>query len=136
MSKERTIASRLREFGKSKFGAEHGWKKRFADALGVTSQHLDRYLSGGSEPGNKMYFRLIQIDCDIHWLLTGNRAVSQEPLTVEEKEMLAMLKKAGVDSADKLTYLLNPERLAASIAAAAVKEIQAKYRVRKNTGKK
>ncbi|MBI4427933.1 MAG: helix-turn-helix transcriptional regulator [Ignavibacteriales bacterium] len=136
MSKRVGITDRLIEFGQATFGKKRGWKKQFADGLGVTAQHLDRYLSGGSEPGNKMYFRLIQLGCDIHWLLTGDKMKPSGLMTPVEKDMLAALKKAGYDSAEKLKYLLSPEDLAANIAAAAVREIKARYGAkRKSTNK-
>lgn len=134
MAKQSTIAERLKEFGQSKFGSEHGWKKRFAEALGITTQHLDRYLSAGSEPGNKMYIRLVQLGGDIHWLLTGEQAKEQEQISEREKELLRELQRAGIDTVEKLRYLLNPENLAADIAAA-VKEIQAKYQTKKRIGR-
>ena len=135
MGKQSDIAQRLKEFGQAKFGTEHGWKKQFADALGVTTQHLDRYLSGASEPGNKMYLRLVQLDCDIRWLLTGQRSSPQRQLRDLEKEILRELQRAGIDSVEKMRYLLSPENLAADIAAA-VKEIQAKYQKKKKGGRK
>ncbi len=136
MAKHSDIAERLKEFGQSKFGAEYGWKKRFADALGVTTQHLDRYLSAASEPGNKMYIRLVQLGCDIHWLLTGKQSAVREQISGQEKELLKELQRAGIDTVEKMRYLLSPENLAADIAAAAVKEIKAKYQTKKRRGRK
>ncbi|MEX1277116.1 MAG: hypothetical protein WEB62_01700 [Bacteroidota bacterium] len=136
MSKSEAIAKRLKEFGQIKFGADHGWKKQFADALGVTTQHLDRYLSAASQPGNKMYTRLIHLGCDIQWLLTGIPSKDLESITMEEKEILIALKKSGVDSLAKVRYLLNPEDLAGDIAAAAVKEIKSRWPRKRSTSKK
>lgn len=130
MKNQSAIAERLKEFGQTSFGTERGWKKQFAAALGITAQHLDRYLSGASEPGNKMYVRLVQLDCDIHWLLTGERLSEQRRVTEREKEILGELQRVGIDTAEKVRYLLSPEHLAADIAAA-VKEIQARYQTKK-----
>lgn len=131
MSKSADIAVRLKAFGQSHFGTDHGWKKRFADALGVTTQHLDRYLSGASEPGNKMYMRLIHLGCDIQWLLTGKHTTDQTLFSAEERAILQALRNAGIDTIEKVHYLLDAEHLAADIAAAAVKEIQSKYQTKK-----
>jgi transcriptional regulator with XRE-family HTH domain len=131
MARNTGIADRLREFGQSKFGSSHGWKKQFADALGITTQHLDRYLSAASEPGNKMYLRLINLGCDIQWLLTGDPSPSAPALSHQDQEILRTLRAAGIDTVDKVKYLLEPEHLAADIAAAAVKEIASRYKAPK-----
>lgn len=127
MPKSDAIAKRLKEFGQAKFGTDHGWKKQFADALGVTTQHLDRYLSAASQPGNKMYTRLVHLGCDIQWLLTGTPSKNFTPMTVEEKEILLVLRQSGFDTLEKVRYLLNTEHLANDIAAAAVKEIKSRW---------
>ena len=127
MSSPSGTADRLRSFGQAKFGKAHGWKKRFADALGVSPQHLDRYLSGASEPGKKMFMRLIQLGCDVHWLLTGDKESARDVLSGEEMRMLTELRKAGIFDVDQVRNLLNAENLAEDIAAAAVKEIKSKY---------
>ena len=136
MSKSDAIAKRLKEFGQAKFGADHGWKKQFADALGVTTQHLDRYLSAASQPGNKMYTRLINLGCDIQWLLTGIPSKDLESITITEKEILLALRKSGIDTLEKVRYLLNTEHLASDIAAAAVKEIKSRWPGKGRTRKK
>lgn len=136
MAKGYTIADRLREFGQAKFGKDHGWKKRFADALGVTTQHLDRYLSAASQPGNKMYTRLVHLGCDIQWLLTGTASSNFSPITLEEKEILLVLRQSGFDTPEKVRFLLNTEHLANDIAAAAVKEIKSRWPGRRRTAKK
>ncbi len=136
MSKSDATAKRLKEFGQAKFGTDHGWKKQFADALGVSTQHLDRYLSAASQPGNKMYTRLIHLGCDIQWLLTGTPSEDLESITTEEKEILLALRKSGIDTLEKVRYLLNPEHLASDIAAAAVKEIKSRWPGKGNTRRK
>jgi len=136
MLKNNAIANRLKEFGQSKFGTDYGWKKQFADALGVTTQHLDRYLSAASQPGNKMYTRLIHLGCDIQWLLTGIPSKDLESITMAEKEILLTLRKSGIDTLEKVRYLLNTEHLADDIAAAAVKEIKSRWPGKGHTRKK
>lgn len=126
-----SIADRLTSFGQSKFGSEHGWKARFAAGLGISTQHLNRYLSGSSEPGKKMFLRLIEMGCDVHWLLTGT-VLSGERLSDREREILRVLKTAGIDTAEQVRYLFNPETLAADIAGAALKEFRSRYRTGKS----
>jgi len=120
-------AERFRSFGQAKFGKTHGWKRRYADALGISPQHLDRYLSGAAEPGKKMFMRLILLGCDVRWLLTGDKDSAREGVSEEEMRMLSELRKAGIFGVDQVRNLLNTEKLAEDIAAAAVKEIRAKY---------
>lgn len=126
-----SIADRLASFGQSKFGSEHGWKARFALALGISTQHLNRYLSGSSEPGKKMFLRLIELGCDVHWLLTGSEH-SRELLSEREREILQVLRTAGIDTVEQVRYLFNPESLAADIAGAALKEFRSRYRIGRN----
>lgn len=128
MSNSSEITQRLNLFGQSKFGKEHGWKKRFADSLGISTQHLNRYLTGPSEPGKKMYLRLIQQGCDITWLLTGRLATVQAGVSKEERELLEELKRLGIYTVEQVRYVLTAENLAGDIAAAAVKEIKARYK--------
>jgi transcriptional regulator with XRE-family HTH domain len=125
------IAYRLKHFGQSKFGAERGWKKRFADELGITPQHLNRYLSGASEPGNKMYMRLLELGCNIQWLLTGERTADVPERTRQENELLVELRKAGISTPQQLRPLLHPELLAEDIASTVAREIRARYIPRK-----
>lgn len=121
------IAGRLRSFGQQHYGEGHGWKKLFADALGISSQHLDRYLSGSSAPGNTMYLRLIHLGCDVQWLLTGRQASQQTPLSPNEKAMLAELRKAGIMNAQEVRYFFDTERLATEVGAAAAREVRSRY---------
>ncbi|HWP81833.1 MAG TPA: helix-turn-helix transcriptional regulator [Bacteroidota bacterium] len=127
MNRSQAIAQRLKQFGQSKFGKERGWKKRFAGGLGISVQHLNRYLSGASEPGNKMYLRLVDLGCDIEWLLTGGSKEKISMRSQQDNELLNELKKAGISSVDQLRGLLNPEQLAEDIATSVVREIRSKY---------
>ncbi len=69
MSKAAEIAQRLRQFGKNHFGS----MSKLAEALDMTPQQLNDYLSGRITPGNKMQGRLREIGCDIEWLMTGEK---------------------------------------------------------------
>ncbi|HTP80014.1 MAG TPA: helix-turn-helix transcriptional regulator [Bacteroidota bacterium] len=130
-----TIGERLKAFGQSKFGEHHGWKTRFAEALGISAQHLERYLSGATDPGKKMYVRLIGLGCDVRWLLTGQTPARSpmESLSSVDLALLSELRKAGIYSVDQIRYLLDPERLAADIGEAAAKEIENRYRLSRSS---
>ena len=62
-----TIADRLRAFGDANFASI----KAFALAMEMSPPALQNYLRGKSEPGTPVLLRLINLGCDINWLLTG-----------------------------------------------------------------
>ena len=62
------ISQRLREFGTNKFGSV----KAFAKALNKSPTSLQvSYLSGRNAPGAPMIAKLIELGCNIEWLLMG-----------------------------------------------------------------
>jgi SOS-response transcriptional repressor LexA len=68
---------RLIEFGQSRFGKKHGWKTKFAAALGMNRQGLNPYFAG-VKPGNILQDRLRELKCDMEWLLTGKKSEEKE----------------------------------------------------------
>ncbi len=80
MQKNKEIAKRLHEFGLLTFGPDFGWKKKYAEELGITQGNLQLYLSGDRIPGNKLQQKLRELGCDIEWLMTGK--------SKEEKKLL------------------------------------------------
>jgi repressor LexA len=72
---------RLIEFGQSRFGTAHGWKKNFAEALGLPRQGLNPYFNG-IKPGNKLQEKLRAIGCDIEWLMTGRDKDVKDAITL------------------------------------------------------
>jgi transcriptional regulator with XRE-family HTH domain len=67
VKKNSEIANRLRDWGLKKFGTF----RQFSNALGISYEHLYRYIKGGSNPGAKILSKLSELGCDINWLLTG-----------------------------------------------------------------
>lgn len=59
------VGIRLKEFGKNKFGK----LDLFAEALSMSPQSLQSYLSGRSLPGAAIISKLIELGCDTNWLL-------------------------------------------------------------------
>jgi len=61
------IGERIRIFAKRKFGTLKG----LADAMDISPQQLQQYISGKREPGSKALIKLLRLGCDINWLLGG-----------------------------------------------------------------
>jgi len=61
------IGARLKEFGDGNFKNF----SRFAEALGMKAQSLYVYINGKSSPGAEIISKLLDLGCDINWLLTG-----------------------------------------------------------------
>lgn len=64
------IGERLRLFAKKKFGT----LKKLAEAMNISPQQLQQYISGKREPGSKILVKLLKLGCDINWLLGGKES--------------------------------------------------------------
>ncbi|MCX7797433.1 MAG: helix-turn-helix domain-containing protein [Melioribacter sp.] len=65
------IGERLRLFAKKKFGT----LKKLAEAMDISPQQLQQYISGKREPGSKILIKLLKLGCDINWLLGGKESL-------------------------------------------------------------
>lgn len=70
--------TRLLKVGQDKFGAEFGWKAKFARALGMTPQQLNDYFSGRISIGTEMQERLRKIEVDVEWVMTGKQSGGED----------------------------------------------------------
>ncbi len=61
------MGDRIRIFAKRKYGT----LKSLAEAMEISPQQLQQYISGNREPGSKILARLLRLGCDINWLLGG-----------------------------------------------------------------
>jgi len=61
------MGDRIRIFAKRKYGT----LKKLAEAMEISPQQLQQYISGNREPGSKILARLLRLGCDINWLLGG-----------------------------------------------------------------
>lgn len=87
-------AERLVEFyNRKKFDS----KVQFAEALGIKKQNVNAYLTGTQDPVN-LCEELIELGCDIHWLITGQYASG---ISAAEEEILSLIKSNSFDI-DKL----------------------------------
>ncbi len=66
-----SIGERIRIFAKKKFGK----LKKLADAMKISPQQLQQYISGKREPGAKILIKLLRLGCDINWLLGGKESI-------------------------------------------------------------
>lgn len=84
---KKDVAKNLRLFGYKKFGT----MKKFAQALNMNPSTLySGYLNGRSLPGPVLLVKLLNLGCNINWLLTGRETPIQGE---EEKEYIAGLEK-------------------------------------------
>ncbi|MEJ5350391.1 MAG: helix-turn-helix transcriptional regulator [Melioribacteraceae bacterium] len=66
-----SIGERIRIFAKKKYGK----LKKLADAMNISPQQLQQYISGKREPGAKILIKLLRLGCDINWLLGGKESI-------------------------------------------------------------
>ena len=61
------IGERIRLFAKRKYTT----LKKLSDAMEISPQQLQQYISGKREPGSRILIKLLKLGCDINWLLGG-----------------------------------------------------------------
>ncbi len=70
---KKEVAQNLRLFGYKRFGT----MKKFAEALDMNPSTLySGYLNGRSLPGPVLLVKLIDLGCNINWLLTGRETMN------------------------------------------------------------
>lgn len=77
------IGERIRVFAKRKYGT----LKKLADAMAISPQQLQQYISGKREPGSKILARLLRLGCDINWLLGGRESLESYKIFKLENEL-------------------------------------------------
>ena len=75
------MEDRIRRFGLKKFGSI----KEFAEAMGMSPSNLQAYLQNRREPGTTILKRLIELGCDMDWLLTGEENNDKRLKIIEEQ---------------------------------------------------
>lgn len=74
---KKEVAQNLRLFGYKKFGT----MKKFAEALDMNPSTLySGYLNGRSLPGPVLLVKLIDLGCNVNWLLTSR----ETPFTADD----------------------------------------------------
>lgn len=77
------IGERMRWFAKQKFGT----LKKLADAMDISPQQLQQYISGKREPGSKVLAKLLRLGCDVNWLLGGRESLESYKIYKLEQEL-------------------------------------------------
>ena len=68
------IIQRFEAFGHSLFGDQHGWKKKYADALDIAPAQMSSMLNGTIPIGGTIQSRLRELGADVEYILTGKTA--------------------------------------------------------------
>jgi len=77
------IGGRIRLFAKRRYGT----LKKLAEAMGISPQQLQQYLSGKREPGSRILVKLLRLGCDINWLLGGKESIESYKIYKLETEL-------------------------------------------------
>ena len=80
------IGHRIRTFAKRKFGT----LKRLAEAMEISPQQLQQYISGKREPGSRILLKLLRQGCDVNWLLGGSESIESYKIYRLESELRKM----------------------------------------------
>ena len=76
------IGGRIRIFAKRKYGT----LKKLANAMNISPQQLQQYISGKREPGSRILIKLLKLGCDINWLLSGTESLESFKIDKLERE--------------------------------------------------
>jgi len=86
------IGERIRTFAKRKFNT----LKALANALDISPQQLQQYITNNREPGSKILIRFMKAGCDINWLLGNSESIESYKiykLELEIKELKSKISK-------------------------------------------
>ncbi len=84
-----SIGERIKIFAKTRFVT----LTKLAVAMHITPQQLHQYTSGNREPGSKILIKLLNLGCDLNWLLGGLEKPESYKLALLENELKLMRKK-------------------------------------------
>lgn len=69
-----TLGEKIKIFGQKQFGSVTG----LAGALGMSMQTLSHYVNDHSLPGTKILQKLLNLGCDLNWLLGDQQGIVKE----------------------------------------------------------
>ncbi len=79
---QKILGERIKIFAKQRYNT----LKELASALDISPQQLNQYTTGKREPGCKILNKLLDIGCDINWLLSGSKiSESYKIITLENQ---------------------------------------------------
>ena len=77
------IGERMRLFAKRKYGT----LKKLAEAMKISPQQLQQYISCKREPGTRILVKLLKLGCDVNWLLGGKESIESYKIYKLESEL-------------------------------------------------
>ena len=77
------IGERIRIFAKRKYST----LKNLAEAMNISPQQLQQYISGNREPGSRILIKFLRLGCDINWLLGGSESIESYRIYKLETEI-------------------------------------------------
>lgn len=99
------IGERIRLFARRKFGT----LKKLAEAMDISPQQLQQYISGKREPGSRILMKFLKLGCDLNWLLGGRE--SNESYRIQKLEArIKELTKELEEISEKINNLLGDQR--------------------------
>lgn len=104
-----TIAERIKEFAKSRYGSVSGLTR----AMGIKETSLSTYLSGRSKPGAMIQSKLREAGADIEWIMTGKAGPGAFARVVEDAMNREEVRLSGVGTIDppagtRIKLMLSP----------------------------
>jgi transcriptional regulator with XRE-family HTH domain len=93
------IGERIRIFAKRKYHT----LKSLADALNISPQQLQQYISKNREPGSKILIKFMKLGCDINWLLGGSESIESYRIYKLESELRELN-----DKLNKIFHIVTP----------------------------
>ncbi len=83
------IGERIRIFAKRKYKNLKG----LADALEISPQQLQQYITNNREPGAKILIKFMRAGCDINWLLGSSESIESYKIYKLESELRSLKSK-------------------------------------------
>ncbi len=77
------VGERMRIFAKRKYGT----LKKLAEAMNISPQQLQQYISAKREPGTRILAKLLRLGCDVNWLLGGKESIESYKIYKLESEL-------------------------------------------------
>lgn len=96
-------SNRLRDFYAS---GNFKSKTEFAELLDIKKQNMNAYFNGDQDPAN-LCDELIELGCDIHWLITGMRYDEEKTgISNNDIRMLIELRLHGIETPEAVKRLI------------------------------
>ncbi len=80
---QKILGERIKIFAKQKYST----LKELAQALEISPQQLNQYTTGKREPGCKILSKLLELGCDINWLLSGTKLSESYQILLLENQI-------------------------------------------------